>query len=118
MQRLRVNTDFNGIVFFEPSRLRARYGGRVAAGADLVARHTTTDEGDDVLGAGLILPLLAPIGPKTTPSSGGDGRVTPARHDDETRSAPNPSPDLASGRRGHHAGGLRDHLRGRCAGPR
>jgi hypothetical protein len=54
-----VNTDFNGIVFFDPSRLRARYGGRVAAGTDLFTRYTTTDEGDDVLGAGLILPLLA-----------------------------------------------------------
>ncbi len=54
-----VDTDFNGIVFFDPSRLRERYGGRIASGTDLLTRYTTTDEGDDVLRAGLILPLLA-----------------------------------------------------------
>lgn len=59
MKFLMVDTDFNGIVFFDPSILQAREGGRVPAGADLFTRYTTTDEGDEVLAAGVVLPLLA-----------------------------------------------------------
>src|SRR5262245_8846252 len=54
-----VITDFNGIVLFEPVLLRERYGGAIAEGTDLFTRYRTSDEGDAVLAAGLIVPVLA-----------------------------------------------------------
>jgi hypothetical protein len=54
-----VSTDFNGIVLFDPGLLRERYGGSIAPGTDLFTRYTTTDEGDAVIAAGLIVPILA-----------------------------------------------------------
>lgn len=59
MRILMVDTDFNGIVFFDPCLLRAQAGGSIAPGTDLFTRYTTTEEGDDVIAAGVILPLLA-----------------------------------------------------------
>jgi hypothetical protein len=59
MRILMVDTDFNGIVFFDPALLRAQNGGSIAPGTDLFTRYTETDEGDAVIAAGVILPLLA-----------------------------------------------------------
>jgi hypothetical protein len=59
MRTLIVDTDFNGIVFFDPSLLRTQAGGSIAPGPDLFTRYTTTEEGDDVIAAGVILPILA-----------------------------------------------------------
>jgi hypothetical protein len=52
-----IITDANGIVLFEPTRLRAFYGGAIAAGTDLYARFLASDEGDQVLAQGLVVPL-------------------------------------------------------------
>jgi len=54
-----VLVDFNGIVLFDPSLLMSRYGGSIATGTDLFTKYTTTEEGDEVLAAGLIAPILA-----------------------------------------------------------
>jgi hypothetical protein len=53
-----VSVDYNGIVLFDPDRLRARYGGAISEGTNLFERYTTTDEGDEVIAAGLIVPIL------------------------------------------------------------
>jgi hypothetical protein len=52
-----VITDANGIVLFEPTLLRAFYGGHIAEGTDLYARFLTTNEGDRVLVEGLVVPV-------------------------------------------------------------
>ncbi len=57
--RTLVSVDFNGIVMFDPDRLRAFYGGTIVEGTNLFASYTTTDEGDLVLAEGLIVPVLA-----------------------------------------------------------
>ena len=57
--RTLVSVDFNGIVMFDPDRLRAFYGGSIAEGTNLFRRYTITDEGDRVLAEGLIVPVLA-----------------------------------------------------------
>jgi hypothetical protein len=54
-----VYTDFNGIVLFDPSLLLQRYGGKIRSGTDLFTRYTSTEEGDEVLAQGLIVPVLA-----------------------------------------------------------
>jgi hypothetical protein len=54
-----VDTDYNGIVLFDPGLLRDRYGGAIAEGTDLFTRYTTTEEGDEVIAAGLVVPILA-----------------------------------------------------------
>lgn len=54
-----LDTDFNGIVLFDPSALREHYGGGIPEGTDLFTRYVTTDEGDEVLSRGLIVPVLA-----------------------------------------------------------
>src|SRR5262249_41930532 len=51
--------EYNGIVVFDPRVLRAYYGGSIAAHANLFERYTTTEEGDDVLRRGIIVPILA-----------------------------------------------------------
>ncbi|WP_375770192.1 hypothetical protein NR798_04680 [Archangium gephyra] len=55
----RVDTDFNGLVLFDPSALRQHYGGRIREGTDLFTRYVSTEEGDEVLSKGLIVPVLA-----------------------------------------------------------
>lgn len=59
MFRCVVNTDFNGIVIFEPFRLREFFGGQIAPGTDLFSLFRTTDAGDQVLKAGIVIPILA-----------------------------------------------------------
>jgi len=58
----RLVLNFGSIVLFDPDRLRAFYGGHIAAGTDLYTRYITTDEGDAVVAAGLIVPI-GPIEP-------------------------------------------------------
>jgi len=53
-----ITTDFNGIVLFEPTLLEA-FHGSIEEGADLFGRYRTTDEGDQVLSKGIIVPILA-----------------------------------------------------------
>jgi hypothetical protein len=59
MWRGKVITDFNGIVLFEPTLLKERYGGAIEVGRDLFTEYITTDEGDDVVTAGIVVPILA-----------------------------------------------------------
>ena len=65
MVRLSLDVRSNGMVIFDPAALIRHYGG-IAAGTDLFERYTTTDEGDDVIGKGLIIPVLGILNtPKT-----------------------------------------------------
>ena len=59
VQQLEVSVEYNGIVVYDPLTVRDYYGGDVREGENLFARYTTTDEGDAVLAAGLIVPVLA-----------------------------------------------------------
>lgn len=54
-----VNTDFNGIVIFEPYRLADFLGGSIAPGTDLFTMFRNSDAGDEVLKAGIVIPILA-----------------------------------------------------------
>jgi hypothetical protein len=54
-----VNTDFNGIVIFEPYRLAEFFGGSIAPGTDLFTEFRSSDLGDRVLEAGIVIPILA-----------------------------------------------------------
>lgn len=53
------NTDYNGIVLFEPSLLKEYYGDRIRKGSNLFRRFMKTDDGDEVLRLGIIVPILA-----------------------------------------------------------
>ena len=59
MWRATQGTDYNGIVLFEPGRLREFYGGRIRRGRNLFARFTKTEDGDAVLRRGIVVPILA-----------------------------------------------------------
>ena len=59
MFKCSVNTDFNGIVLFDPYRLIEFFGGAIASGADLFTLFRTSDVGDQVLQAGIVIPILA-----------------------------------------------------------
>ena len=54
-----VLTDFNGLVLFAPDLLADHFGGAIPEGTDLFTRFMQTDDGDAVLAAGLIVPVLA-----------------------------------------------------------
>ncbi|WP_147451240.1 hypothetical protein [Corallococcus llansteffanensis] len=53
-----VSADYNGIVLFEPTLLTKRYS-PLLDGTNLFKKFTTTDEGDEILREGLIVPVLA-----------------------------------------------------------
>ena len=53
-----ISVDFNGIVLFDPDGLNRLFG-PIAEGTDLFTRFITTEEGDEVLKRGLIVPVLA-----------------------------------------------------------
>lgn len=59
MQQLEVGVEYNGLVLYDPQTVADYYGGGPRDGENLFARYTTTDEGDAVLAAGLIVPVLA-----------------------------------------------------------
>lgn len=59
MWKTKIVTDFNGLVLFEPSLLKKRYGDGLVVGTDLFSRYRTSDEGDAVIREGLIVPILA-----------------------------------------------------------
>jgi hypothetical protein len=55
----KILTDFNGLVLFDPLVMKQHYGDTLTEGRDLFTEYITTDEGDAVLAAGLIVPVLA-----------------------------------------------------------
>lgn len=57
MQELRITVDFNGIAIFDPDVLE-RFYGAIARGENLYRRMTTTDDGDQVVEQGVIVPIL------------------------------------------------------------
>jgi len=59
MLRYDVITDFNGIVIFEPGRLIQFWGGRIDEGTDLFTYFMSSDDGDEVIKQGIIIPILA-----------------------------------------------------------
>lgn len=59
MQLLELSVEYNGIVVYDPSVLANHYDGGIAEGENLFERYITTDEGNDVLRAGLFVPVLA-----------------------------------------------------------
>ncbi len=65
MVRVSLDVRSNGMVIFDPAALIRHYGG-ITAGTNLFERYTTTDEGDDVITKGLIIPVLGILNtPKT-----------------------------------------------------
>jgi hypothetical protein len=52
------NTDYNGMVLFEPTALRDYYG-RIRKGTNIFARFMKTEDGDEVLRRGIVVPILA-----------------------------------------------------------
>lgn len=59
MQLLELSVEYNGIVIYDPDTLAAYYRNGPREGENLFERYITTDEGDEVLAAGLIVPVLA-----------------------------------------------------------
>jgi len=57
--RYNVITDFNGIVIFEPDRLIQFWGGQIQEGTDLYTHFMSSDDGDEVINRGIIIPILA-----------------------------------------------------------
>lgn len=53
-----VFVEYNGLVLFAPDRLVEFHGG-IVDGSDLFHRYMESDEGDEVLDRGLIVPVLA-----------------------------------------------------------
>jgi hypothetical protein len=53
------HTDYNGIVLFVPDALRRFYGGRIRKGTNLFKRLMTSDDGDEVIRRGIVVPVLA-----------------------------------------------------------
>jgi hypothetical protein len=53
-----LDVDYNGIVLFDP-RVVTQHLGKIRRGTNLFRRFTTTDEGDEVVAAGLFVPVLA-----------------------------------------------------------
>jgi hypothetical protein len=53
-----LNTDFNGYVLFDPETLQAALQRSPAEDEDLYRLFTTTDQGDQVLSSGAIVPFL------------------------------------------------------------
>ena len=58
MQHVEVDVEFNGIVVFDPLNLKSYYG-NIQNGENLFKRYIETEEGDEVIGAGLIVPILS-----------------------------------------------------------
>jgi hypothetical protein len=57
--RYDVITDFNGIVIFEPDSLIQFWGGQIQEGTDLYTHFMSSDDGDEVIKRGIIIPILA-----------------------------------------------------------
>jgi len=53
-----ISAEYNGIVLFSPDGLVQHYG-HIEEGDNLFKRFTTTEEGDDVLRLGIVVPILA-----------------------------------------------------------
>lgn len=53
-----LTVDFNGIVLFDPERLKQYFGGQIAAGTNVYRLMTTTQAGDDVLTQGIVVPIM------------------------------------------------------------
>lgn len=54
-----VDAAYNGLVLYDPATLEAFYGGSIPDESNLVDRYTTSGEGDEVLAAGCLVPVLA-----------------------------------------------------------
>jgi len=59
MQYLDISVESNGIVLFDKKVFLEYFNGHIAEGENLFKRFLETDEGDAVLKAGLIVPILA-----------------------------------------------------------
>ncbi|MQP66281.1 hypothetical protein GE253_13115 [Niveispirillum sp. SYP-B3756] len=59
MQVLDFTVEENGIVIFDKNVVKRFYGSKIKDGDDLLNRFMTSDEGDDALKNGLIVPVLA-----------------------------------------------------------
>ncbi|QJE00291.1 hypothetical protein HH212_09885 [Massilia forsythiae] len=57
MQEIEVVVDFNGIVIFDPERLKEYYG-NIDIGTNLLKRFTTTNEGEEVIKQGIVTPII------------------------------------------------------------
>lgn len=57
MQRFEIIVDFGGIVIFDPDRLTEYFGG-IDVGTNLYRRFITTDDGERVVEAGIVTPIL------------------------------------------------------------
>lgn len=54
----RIGIDYNGFVLFDLEVVQCHYGAKLAEGTDLFTRYITTEEGDEVLKVGLMVPVL------------------------------------------------------------
>ena len=51
--------ETNGIICFDPEVVQEWYGHELQCGMDLFSRFTASNEGDEVLAAGIFVPILA-----------------------------------------------------------
>jgi hypothetical protein len=58
MQTIDLAVDFNGLVLFDPTRLENFLGGPIVEGTNLWQRFTTTEDGDEVVNQGIVVPIL------------------------------------------------------------
>ncbi len=57
MQQFEMTVDFNGMIIFDPERLQNYYSG-IDAGTNLYRKFTTTDDGDEVVKQGILVPIM------------------------------------------------------------
>lgn len=55
---LTLTVDFNGIVLFDPKRLKDYFGGSIDPGTNIYRRFTSSEAGDDVVRQGIVVPVM------------------------------------------------------------
>lgn len=58
MNNLKITVDFNGIVVFDPERLKKYFGGSIKYSENIYRKMTTTSAGDEVIQQGILIPIL------------------------------------------------------------
>jgi hypothetical protein len=74
MNTIDLSVDFNGILLFDPDRLKDFYGGSIEEGSNLWKTFTSTEDGNIAMERGILVPILG--------INDGFYPVT-VRHDDE-----------------------------------
>lgn len=58
MKDIAITVDYNGIVLFDPERLKNYFGGKIEDGENIYSKMIATAAGDDVVNKGIVIPIL------------------------------------------------------------